>query len=223
MRIRYTPTLPGNVSDLVDHAKRTDGARLGPTTIRAGEPGIVLRSADGTRVIGSLRNGSLEVNVRGAVQDIRNVFAEDRDSIDYLESERRKLWSTATNHEQRISDNRSSIGFLDQQREKLWSTVNNHESRIGANRSSITYLDNSKASNGALAVERGRISSLDQSKASNSRVDGVAGTASAARSAASSAQSAADSAAAAARAARVYAESLEGRLAYLENRIREMT
>lgn len=146
---RYPPTLPANVTHLADVLKREASGPSGPMTVRAGEKGVVLRSADGKRVLGQLGtmpdgSMSLSVDVAGAVQDIRNPINEAEARITYLDGQRR-------DHDSRITANRSSITYLDSERRSMQASLNDHESRISANRSSVTWLDNNKASNSAVS------------------------------------------------------------------------
>lgn len=203
--------LPDNVRQIVDVVKREVAAGSGPVTFRAGEPGIILRSADGKSVVGRLGtmpdgSMSLAVDTRGAVQDIRNVMAADRASITFLDQQRERLWATVEGHDARIAGNRSSITYLD----------NNKASNaaLATEAARISYLDANKASNAALAVERSRISFLDNAKASNARVDSVANAASQATAQARAAEDRANQLLV--RVERIEAQNLNNRVSRLE-------
>lgn len=201
--MRYRPTISDNVADIAQHEKRQDMAPMGPVTVRQGEKGVVLRSADGRRVLGGLGtmadgSMSLAVDVFGAVQDIRNPINANRESITYLDDntyKKRYLDDAFAFRDRQITDNRSSITFLDIERKKLWDTATNHEKQIKDNRSSITYLDNVKASNAALGVANGRIDTVDRkADRAQSTADSAWDRANRAQSSANSAQSTANSA-----------------------------
>lgn len=154
---RYPQALPDNIRDIVDAIVREARARPGPITVRAGEKGIVFRSADGKSKTGGITTSSdgkvsLLVDVFGAVQDIRNPINANRGSITDLDN------SKATKDALAVESGR--ITWLDQTKAS--------QAALNVESGRITYLDQSKASQAALNVEAGRISGLDRDKASNS-------------------------------------------------------
>ena len=153
----YPPDQSDNVRQVNDAQNRQARARPGPITIRAGEPGIDFRSADGKRTEGGIRTSSdgkvsVVVDVFGAVQDIRNPINANRGSITDLD--RTKASQAALNFEA------SRITHLDQTKAS--------QAALNVESGRITWLDQNKASQAALNFEAGRISGLDRDKASNS-------------------------------------------------------
>lgn len=138
MNRRYPPDLRQNISDIVDHERRQDTGRIGPTTVREGDAGLILRDSSGNRIaqIGGSGSGfGVQVNVRGAVQNVVNALNEDASRITYLDQ------SKASNDALAIE--RGRITWLDQNK------ASNGD--LAVERGRITWLDRNKASNASVA------------------------------------------------------------------------